>query len=100
MTTPIGLAVIGAGYWGPNLVRNAMATPALELRWLCDLDEDLARRVLGPFSTVSARPHPPPLRPRPRGPSRAAQPDRHACGPPLPAGDPGARSRQARARRE
>ncbi len=50
---PIGLAVIGAGYWGPNLVRNAMATPALELRWLCDLDEDRARRVLGPYSTVA-----------------------------------------------
>jgi predicted dehydrogenase len=52
MTTPIGLAVIGAGYWGPNLVRNAMATSALDLRWLCDLDEDRARTVLGPYSTV------------------------------------------------
>jgi len=38
----IGLAVIGAGYWGPNLVRNATATPALELRYLCDLDEERA----------------------------------------------------------
>jgi len=53
MTTPIGLAVIGAGYWGPNLVRNAMATPSLDLRWLCDLDVDRARRVLGPYSNVS-----------------------------------------------
>src|SRR5881227_1514058 len=52
-TAPIGLAVIGAGYWGPNLVRNAMSTPSLDLRWLCDLDEDRARRVLGPYSTVS-----------------------------------------------
>jgi predicted dehydrogenase len=52
MTTPIGLAVIGAGYWGPNLVRNAMATPSLDLRWLCDLDEDRARQVLGAYSTV------------------------------------------------
>jgi predicted dehydrogenase len=52
-TVPIGLAVIGAGYWGPNLVRNAMATPAMDLRWLCDLDEDRARGVLGPYSTVS-----------------------------------------------
>jgi predicted dehydrogenase len=53
-TGPIGLAVIGAGYWGPNLVRNAMSTPAVDLRWLCDLDEDRARRVLGPYSTVGA----------------------------------------------
>ena len=36
--TPIGLAVIGAGYWGPNLVRTALATPGLRLKWLCDLD--------------------------------------------------------------
>ena len=50
---PIGLAVIGAGYWGPNLVRSALATPELRLQWLCDLDLDRARRVLGPHSTVA-----------------------------------------------
>ncbi|WP_434446181.1 Gfo/Idh/MocA family protein [Lentzea sp. E54] len=50
----IGLAVIGAGYWGPNLVRNAQATPALRLRYLCDLDVEKARRVLGEYSTVRA----------------------------------------------
>ncbi|CRK60335.1 oxidoreductase, Gfo/Idh/MocA family [Alloactinosynnema sp. L-07] len=48
----IGLAVIGAGYWGPNLVRNAQATPGLRLEYLCDLDADRARRVLGEYSTV------------------------------------------------
>ena len=53
MTASIGLAVVGAGYWGPNLVRNAMATTSIDLRWLCDLDENRARRVLGPYSTVS-----------------------------------------------
>jgi predicted dehydrogenase len=52
MTAAIGLAVVGAGYWGPNLVRNAMATPSFRLRWLCDLDEERARSVLGPYSTV------------------------------------------------
>src|ERR1700761_9255642 len=50
----IGVAVIGAGYWGPNLVRTALATPALELRWLCDLDEVRARDVLGRYTTVQA----------------------------------------------
>jgi predicted dehydrogenase len=50
---PIGLAVVGAGYWGPNLLRNAMATPAMDVRWLCDLDQDRARRVVGPYSTVA-----------------------------------------------
>lgn len=50
--TPIGIAVVGAGYWGPNLVRNAQATPQLRLDYLCDLDVDRARRVLGRYSTV------------------------------------------------
>ena len=50
----IGLGVIGAGYWGPNLVRAAMATPALRLKWLCDLDEERARGVLGRYTTVKA----------------------------------------------
>ncbi|MEZ0071496.1 Gfo/Idh/MocA family protein [Planotetraspora sp. GP83] len=54
MTSPIGLAVIGAGYWGPNLVRNAQATPALRLEWLCDLDLQRAQSVLGAYSTVRA----------------------------------------------
>ena len=48
----IGIAVIGAGYWGPNLVRNAQATPGLRLEYLCDLDEARARKVLGEYSTV------------------------------------------------
>ena len=50
--SPIGLAVIGAGYWGPNLVRTALATPALQLEWLCDLDEERAQAVLGRYTTV------------------------------------------------
>jgi len=54
MSTPIGIAVIGAGYWGPNLVRNAQATPALRLEYLCDLDVGRARQVLGQYSTVRA----------------------------------------------
>ncbi len=54
-TSPVvGIAVIGAGYWGPNLVRNAQATPSLRLRYLCDLDVEKARRVLGEYSTVRA----------------------------------------------
>lgn len=50
----IGVAVIGAGYWGPNLVRNVQATPQLRLTALCDLDIARARRVLGSYSTVRA----------------------------------------------
>ncbi|MGH8833487.1 MAG: Gfo/Idh/MocA family protein [Actinomycetes bacterium] len=49
-TGPIGVAVIGAGYWGPNLVRNLAASAEFELRWVCDLDADRARSALGPMS--------------------------------------------------
>jgi predicted dehydrogenase len=46
--------VVGAGYWGPNLVRAALATPAIRLRWLCDLDMERAQAVLGYQTTVQA----------------------------------------------
>ena len=48
----IGLAIVGAGYWGPNLVRTALATPAFRLEWLCDLQIERARAVLGRYTTV------------------------------------------------
>jgi predicted dehydrogenase len=51
---PLGVAVVGAGYWGPNLVRNFQASSSFRLRWLCDLDPARARRVLGGYSTVQA----------------------------------------------
>jgi predicted dehydrogenase len=51
-TSKIGMAVIGAGRVGPNLVRNAMTTSALDLKYLCDRDFSRARKVLGEYSTV------------------------------------------------
>ncbi|MFJ3201438.1 Gfo/Idh/MocA family protein [Streptomyces sp. NPDC086989] len=51
---PLGVAVVGAGYWGPNLVRNFQSSPEFRLRWLCDLNIDRARKVLGGYSTVQA----------------------------------------------
>ncbi len=41
------VAVVGAGYWGPNLVRNFKASPEWELVAVCDLDADRARAVAG-----------------------------------------------------
>lgn len=49
---PVVVAVIGAGYWGPNLVRNFSNSPEVRLRWVCDLDVDLARRAAGRYSTI------------------------------------------------
>jgi predicted dehydrogenase len=35
-TAPIRTAVVGYGYWGPNLVRNVMERPELEFAGLCE----------------------------------------------------------------
>lgn len=50
----VGLAVVGAGYWGPNLVRNAQAVDGFDLRYVCDREIARAERVLGNYSTVKA----------------------------------------------
>ena len=36
----IKLAVVGYGYWGPNIVRNVMERPELELWGLCEMNPD------------------------------------------------------------
>jgi predicted dehydrogenase len=38
ITQPLRVAVIGYGYWGPNLARNVMERPELELAALCERD--------------------------------------------------------------
>jgi predicted dehydrogenase len=48
----LGIAVVGAGYWGPNLVRNFRNSPEWDLVAVCDLDEARARKVVGRRSTV------------------------------------------------
>jgi len=44
---PLGVAVVGAGYWGPNLIRNFDAYEGSDLRWVCDLSPARARKALG-----------------------------------------------------
>jgi predicted dehydrogenase len=36
----ISVAVVGLGYWGPNLARNFAALPQCELTWICDGSEE------------------------------------------------------------
>jgi predicted dehydrogenase len=36
---PVGMAVVGYGYWGPNLARNVAGLPSTRLVCVCDLDE-------------------------------------------------------------
>ena len=96
-TAPVGVAVVGYGYWGPNIVRNVLERPELRLVGLCE--RDAQRR---------GRDHPPP--PRRLGrvgvrrdvgrPVRRRGRDRHAAADALRARAAGARLRQARARGE
>jgi hypothetical protein len=44
----IRVAVVGAGYWGPNLIRNFAACPETQLVAVCDRDEKrLAKAIAG-----------------------------------------------------
>jgi predicted dehydrogenase len=43
----VRVAVVGLGYWGPNLARNFAALPGCELRWLCDTDTAALTRASG-----------------------------------------------------
>ena len=47
-----GIAVVGAGYWGLNLVRNFAASPHTALRWVVDVDPDQAHRLAAGYAGV------------------------------------------------
>lgn len=42
---PVGVAVVGCGYWGPNLVRNFTTCPTSRVVALCDRSEAALTRV-------------------------------------------------------
>jgi predicted dehydrogenase len=50
-TAPVGLVVVGYGYWGPNIARNAIEHPGLDMLALCELDtartQEFSRRYPG-----------------------------------------------------
>jgi predicted dehydrogenase len=52
----VTMAVVGAGYWGPNIIRNAKALCETDLRWVCDRDLSRARRVVGEQSEIRVTP--------------------------------------------
>ncbi|MEO8256020.1 MAG: Gfo/Idh/MocA family oxidoreductase [Acidobacteriota bacterium] len=48
----IGMAVVGYGYWGPNLVRNLWETPGVSLVSVCDLRVERLATVRTRYPTV------------------------------------------------
>jgi len=51
---PVGIAIVGAGYWGPNLVRNTLQSPATRLVAVCDSDVVRATSLTEVLSGVEA----------------------------------------------
>src|SRR5688572_12647024 len=45
MSETLGIAVVGAGYWGPNLARNFQYSSDWRLETICDLDLDRAAEL-------------------------------------------------------
>lgn len=48
----IKVAIIGCGYWGPNLIRNFIISKETNLVWACDLDSERLAAVLSPYPSV------------------------------------------------
>jgi len=42
---PINIAVIGCGYWGPNLIRNFNFIPDCEMKVCCDINIERLKRM-------------------------------------------------------
>ncbi len=42
---PINIAVIGCGYWGPNLIRNFNANPNCTMKVCCDVNSSRLKRM-------------------------------------------------------
>ena len=45
MTSPVRIAVVGLGYWGPNLIRNINEHPGAEAVVACDLRTDVLESI-------------------------------------------------------
>jgi predicted dehydrogenase len=53
-TADIRVGLVGLGYWGPNLLRVLADTNRVEVRWICDLDEDRLERLGHRYPAISA----------------------------------------------
>ena len=50
----VRVAVVGAGYWGPNLIRNFAACPDTHLVAVCDRDEQRLTKAIAGYAGVEA----------------------------------------------
>lgn len=51
---PVSVAIVGAGYWGRNLVRNVLQSPSTRLTAVCDADLARATTLVNSLNGVEA----------------------------------------------
>jgi len=54
MNGKISVAVVGCGYWGPNLVRNFRSLPGCHVKKVCDMDSGRLEHMKGLYPGVEA----------------------------------------------
>jgi predicted dehydrogenase len=54
LSEQVSLAVVGLGYWGPNLARNVVAIPGTRLAWCCERDP-AKRELAAPLISAVTR---------------------------------------------
>jgi len=52
MESKVNIGVVGAGYWGPNLIRNFNSLPEFELKYICDIDENRLQHMKNLYHEV------------------------------------------------
>jgi len=50
---PLGVALVGYGYWGPNLLRNYMELPGVTVRSVCDRRPEVLQKAQTRYPSVT-----------------------------------------------
>jgi len=53
MGKPFNVAVVGCGYWGPNLIRNFRSLPDCRMKAMCDVSEDRLKHLRSIYPEVA-----------------------------------------------
>ena len=51
---PLRVALVGYGYWGPNLLRNYMDLPEAQVAWVCDRRPEALGKAQARFPAIAA----------------------------------------------
>src|SRR5579884_1603182 len=57
LTGTRSVAVVGLGYWGPNLLRVLFERGDVDVRWICDLDPDRLARLRRRYPGIRPTPN-------------------------------------------